>query len=646
MTTKRLTETMNIDKMWLDLSNWPTVLFDNLSPEEQELFLIRKNVIDLYIKNECLVKDIATNSGISRHEVRRLVIRCLQDDGSGKIWGYRGLIPQKRVSSYKRTKSIDEIRSVDEKYTGAFKLLLDNYPVIGDKIIDFYLHRRKDIIIDNRISVKYLHRHFINTCRSVGLNINNYPFTTKDMGRRSLYRYIKEIDCLYFPQSTKRNGDDAFRHALSTGIGEKNNAMIIRPFERVQFDGHRIDAILSITHTTIEGDEVTEELDRIWLLVIMDVATRAIIGHHLCLYREYSSGDVLHCIKNAIVPKKLRELKIPGLKYPVGYGFPSLAIPETQWALWEEFCYDNAKANLAGIVTDRLTHIVGCSTNAGPVNMPERRSLVERVFGTLEDNGYHRLPNTTGSNPDDPRRRNPEKKAKEFKISAEEFEELTEILIANYNLTYHEGINNKTPIECMQQRIEKGMFPRTMPSEQQNEVVFFMQKVQRKVVGDISTGRRPFINYEGVEYRNDVLSKSPNLIGTKLDLLVNIDDIRILRAYLPDGSEFGLLTATGKWGVRPHSLKTRKVINSLRNKNEFQITTFVDPIDVYQHYLESKSVKSKVPRNKLAELKRRKENDVNGNKNSDIKNPETINSKCNSIDDNEITNLNFKTINY
>ena len=51
-----------------------------------------------------------------------------------------------------------------------------------------------------------------------------------------------------------------------------------------------------------------------------------------------------------------------------------------------------------------LTRVVGSGVNAGPVNMPERRQFVERFFGVLEENGFHRLPSTVGSNPSDARR--------------------------------------------------------------------------------------------------------------------------------------------------------------------------------------------------------------------------------------------------
>lgn len=85
----------------------------------------------------------------------------------------------------------------------------------------------------------------------------------------------------------------------------------------------------------------------------------------------------------------------------------------------------------------------------------------------------------------------------------------------------------------------------------------------RTVRGNISTGKRPIINYEGAEYRNDTLAEDYSLVGLKLTFEIDTEDLRIIRAFLPDGSELGLLTARGKWGIIKHSLRQRKAINKL-----------------------------------------------------------------------------------
>ncbi|MDN9012656.1 hypothetical protein [Brevibacillus laterosporus] len=306
------------------------------------------------------------------------------------------------------------------------------------------------------------------------------------------------------------------------------------PFQRVEFDGHCIDLILTLTFQNQYGDDCTDTIERIWLLVILDVATRVVLGYHISIASQYSSSDVLSCIRNAIEPGHLKNLTIPGLKFPINGGFHWQVIPQTQWALWNEFSYDNGKANLAKIVTDRLSKIVGCATNSGPVYMPERRPFVERFFGILEECGYHRLLNTTGSNSSDPRRNNPEKMALKYSMNVEELEQVTAVLIANYNRTPHSGLGNLTPLEVMEQRVMKGMEPRILPDESRNEVGFFEMSISRTIRGSLKNGKRPYISFEGVEYRNDLVSSSFDLIGQQIFLLVNTQDLRFLSLAMVD----------------------------------------------------------------------------------------------------------------
>jgi YD repeat-containing protein len=136
------------------------------------------------------------------------------------------------------------------------------------------------------------------------------------------------------------------------------------------------------------------------------------------------------------------------------------------------------------------------------------------------------------------------------------------------------------------------------------ETVFLSLSASRVVQGKIEAGKRPFVYYEGVEYRSEVLARSTGLIGTKLDLLINIDDLRVIRAFFPDGTPFGLLTAVGKWGITPHSLQVRKQINRLKKRMLLHYTNQDDPIDCYHKYLQEQSKTKRSSRNRLAKLQR------------------------------------------
>lgn len=570
---------------YFDTSKWPQVLVENLKPEDKETFLRRKEAVDYFMNGTVSLQEIKNTTGIDRQEVYTYVDRCLQFDETGTVWGYRALIPQRRIKNYTR-KSLPSLHK-PTSYTGAFQLLLETYPSLKQLIDETYLATNRRRPNEKIIRVKHLHKKFVAECRKIGIKPSEYPFTNRDFGKRALERYVKKLESEQYDQAVNRFGEDAARYASTTGAADIHNPMTKMPFERVYFDGHRIDAMFTITYHTIEGDEITVVVNRLWILTIVDDSTRSVLGHYISLNKEYTAEDVLKCIRNAIEPWKPKQLTIPGLKYPENGGYPSAVIAETEWGLWDEILFDNAKANLANIVRERLTRSIGCDVNAGPVKTPVRRYVVERFYRTLEENGYQRLPSSTGSHPKDPRRNKPEENALYYNISIEHLEELTDVLLANYNNTPHEAIYNMTPLEIMQSRLARENTVREMPVEKRDEIMFLNLKVQRTIRGNKTTGKRPYIVYEGVPYRNDIISRTPDLIGTTLDLLVNVEDLRFLRAFLPDGSELGLLKATGKWGVTPHSLQLRKAINQARNKKLIHYTSTDDPIEIYRNYLHS-----------------------------------------------------------
>lgn len=605
MSRKRIFDIVNLDPIYLDINNWPIVNVLELKGEKLKVYRNRERAVSLYMQNNASLQEIKEETGIDAKEVRDFVRRCLTyDPKSNIIWGFRALIPSKRISEYKRKQKTNNNSQKPLGLNGAFKDLLRNYPEIDKIIIAAYLRRRDANVKRPKLSGDEIHRLFLKQCEYEGIGLHQYPFNTEDKAFRSLYRYFKEIDHRYYSEAVKLYGEKSAKSARYRGNKTDDELILNRPYQRVQFDGHKIDAMFTITFTTPEGDTITEVIERIWLLVIVDVATRAILGHHLCLNKEYNLDDVLHCIRNSIIPYEKIEFTIPGLSYHQAGGIPSAEIPEAAWALWNEFSIDNGKPNLANQVKDRLYQVVECTVNPGPVDTPEVRGIIERLFRSLEVMGYHKLVSTTGSNPSDPIRNNPEHQAKKYDISISDLEELTHVLISDYNGIPHSGVRNLTPLQVMKQRIERGMEPRLLEPEKRKEAIFFSLQTKRKINGDITQGKRPFIYFEGVPYRNDVLSNSTNLVGQELTLLVNTDDIRTIRAFFSDGSELGYLRAYGIWGITPHSLRTRKAINKLKKDRKIFFNQYQNPFEIYHEYITQKAKTNKGQRNKLAQYQR------------------------------------------
>ncbi|WP_157895401.1 hypothetical protein [Verrucomicrobium sp. GAS474] len=130
-------------------------------------------------------------------------------------------------------------------------------------------------------------------------------------------------------------------------------------------------------------------------------------------------------------------------------------------------------------------------------------------------------------------------------------------------------------------------------------------RVERTVRGCLKKGRRPYVEFEGVRYQNEVLSKSPSLVTKQISIFIDIDDLRMVKAFFPDGQELGTLVARGGWAIRAHDLATRRAINQLRYRKLIQFVDTEDPIEIYLKYLNETAGESKKARTKLAHIQKK-----------------------------------------
>lgn len=371
---------MNSNKSDICRENWPSVNVDNMEEEIKVLFLNRKNAIDTLIEGEISVEEIVQKYKIAKSELYRFLNRCLTLNEKGTPYGYVALIPYIRINDYQRIEPINgfEIEGNSIKLTGAFGRLLMSYPELNELIIDLVFPKRKDGPQSTYNRPKEIHKKFFNKCKELRISPEkgDYPFNTKDFAKRSLYRYVKLLKEINPKKAVQDFGDSATTLFNTTGVGDMNN-IIERPFERVEFDGHKLDITLAIRYTTLEGDEVVQVLYRIWILAIIDCATTVTLGYHICLDEEYSALDVLQCYMKSIFPHQAPEFTIKGLNVP-DKGYHSQVIPEAKFAIWDEIAMDNAKANRAKIVEEKTKIILKSRLNFGPVGTPTRRPNIEK----------------------------------------------------------------------------------------------------------------------------------------------------------------------------------------------------------------------------------------------------------------------------
>jgi transposase InsO family protein len=580
-----------------------------MDDETKKKFKRREKAVDLFLSGTKL-KKIEELTGIKSSHIVEFVEKCYSLDENGSQWGYVALIP------YNHTK----------QKKGSFENLMDEYPDIRDYLIFEYYSAKKKW---NKFpSYTELHKSMLKKLHSKGLTELDYPFCTKLKGYRSMVTFLNNYSDTHPLEA--RISKDAKQLFIDTDFSQSIDSASKRPFAKIEIDGHKIDALFSVEIRNEHGDKIFVPATRIWIIVAIDTATKAILGYHISVSENYNRFDILECINNAIKPHEIFEFKYFDTSQNKIDGFHTIYIPETEWAIIDEIALDNALAHLSKDLLENL-ETYKINVNFGPVATPTRRPVVERFFKTLEERGFHKLPSTTGSDTSDIRRNKPEKEAISFEITLQEIKEIAEITISNYNKSPHSGLDGFTPLEIMNQRIQRGLLPSyVLKKEREN---FSIMKIYqtRKVQGNKKKGIRPYINFEGFRYAGNVLSSDYSILGDYITLEINPADIRQINVFLDNGAPIGKITIKGKQIEKPISLKNTQLIKKYMKEKMLQSNNLGDVIDEFTDDLKDKAITNKRSATRLASI----QNDIQKH------NPE-FSLDIQNIDENETAELKSK----
>ena len=588
-----------------ELETWPTVDHSALDEPRRATYLQRAEAMRLFVLADDLsLTEIEARTGVSRRTFTRMLARCITFHADGRIQGFRALIPHARLKSYTRTVPV-LISANGGNTSGAFSQLLTCYPQIATWLARMVRNRarptngRREV----RQNLRRIHKQFLDKCRELNITAAQYPFNRDHQGKRSLAAHIKRLVNASFDTAAADAGAHHIGRAWSSDI-ETMKKPVTRPYEAVEFDGHKIDVRLTVRVLDPFGFEIRYEIGRIWILVIMDVATRAVLGYTLALGVEYTKDDAVQALQAALIPQRRRELKIPGLTYRPEGGMPSELMPDLQYACWDWFRCDNAKAHLSEHTLQCLTEVVGSWPDLGPAGEPNERSYVERFFGLVAEHMAHRLPGTTGSNPQDVCRAlgDPGRDTR-LLIRLDELEEIVDVIIFDYNGESHDGLGGRTPLEAMRYFLTKHSEPvRTLARARRNDVVLLQESRVATVKGNAAKAVRPHINFHGARYSSDVLSGNAALIGKKLRIYFDARDLRRVRAYFENGDELGVLIAARPWCFTAHSLRIRREILRLRALGKLRYREGDDAVEAWANYKRKQAPRSRRAARDLARL--------------------------------------------
>ncbi len=581
-----------------DPDTWPRVSVDALPSDKQEEFTRNRKAIRAFVGGASYA-EIEAETSLTPSSVRKIFQRCVTSDGAGDIMGERGLVPYARLKVYVRSTRVErDIESGRGHCAGALQQVFDRFPEIERKLTASVLKQAGGKkIVEARISLVDLQTMFLDECRDRGLEERHeWPFNTHSLARSSISLFVQRLADEQPERFIRaRHGEDA--HLMSeTGRGVASLLLPQTAYDVVGLDELTFDAIGTVAIDVPGGGVQDIAVERVGIVLVVEFSAKPVLSWHAYYSAAAKASDVRSAVQKALNPWVARELTVPGVAYGMpNAGYPSGLLPQLAFHPWAVLVIDNLLAHQhMGLLSD-LQDTLGCLINLGPVKRWYRRAVLERAIKELLVNSAQRLPSTTGSHPNDPRKGNPVEAAVKLRIRWKHVLEIVEVALAQMNATPNEGIGMLAPIDLLRQLtsdVSQPFLLRPLPKSSQTPTCVQLEYAMARVCGSRAKGRRPYINLDRAHYTNPRLAISWDLIGTQIRIGINEEKYRsVTAANSKTGEELGDLMAQGGWGRTEHSRADRKAINRLRDRKILVFANHVDPIPLYFDHLRGLSLK-------------------------------------------------------
>jgi transposase InsO family protein len=579
-----------IDGQEIDTSCWPSPDIGALSDSARAKYLARREAVILYLEGASEEK-IRQRASIGLKQVYRLIReRCIHTHEDGLPYGWRALIAHARINPYRRQSKL-RVDKWGHGAAGAMQVLLFKEPELA-KALDKHILRvaKGESLEEIKRGPKRISDWLIKELRRLGYEVRNeWPFNVRSTGYWAIYRYYKALLAANPHRAAGIIGGPSLQRKLRAGDGVDRPVKEV--LQRIEMDAHKLDGLFCVMMPQLGGGWKPKMVHRLWVTVVLDVVSRAVLGYHLSVGKEVSKEDVLNTIKSALTRWEKRILHFSDVAYQEEAALPSAVRDDWVGLCWNETSVDGALAETCKTVRTVLNDVVGSElldpTNSFSVRRTlDDRPFIEAFFRTLGSRGFQRLSNTTGGKHQDKKGRKPDEVALNSQFQYEYAEELLDVLIANYNATPHSALGNRSPLDFLQFALSRPDVEVRRADPAMVEDTFSFRKICT-VKGGASEGRAPYINFVNARYSGDTLSNRHDLVGRKVWVINHLQyDARVVRCTTLDGHSVGILRAAPPWHVTPHSLRVRRASCALEQRGMFAFDEGCDGVKLLIDFVE------------------------------------------------------------
>lgn len=342
----------------IDAAQWATPDEGALEGAKRTLYLGRKQAVSLYLGGAD-AETIKERTSIGSKQTYRLIReRCLEIHPDSQPYEWRGLVPYFRLRPYTRSRKV-HVDRFGGGAAGAFEALLNRHPALR-AAFDAHIRSRPSGkgLVEMKRSKRRHCAWFLSELRGLGYEARGeWPFNTASQGYSSVCRYVDRV-LKADPKSlaTVVGGADL---ALKLRTGDGTNRPVLKFMQRVEMDAHKLDGRFCVA-LPLMGDGYREKIvHRLWVIVIFEVVSRAVVGYYLSMRREVSSDDVLRAVKRGLRPWYLRPVSFCETPYFAGAGLLSVLGADFVALCWDETSVDGALAETCQHVRVALRDAVG-----------------------------------------------------------------------------------------------------------------------------------------------------------------------------------------------------------------------------------------------------------------------------------------------
>ncbi len=573
-----------------DLREWPGYDDSRLSPSVRKRFCNLRDAITLYMAGAPL-PEVMQLAKIKERQFHRIFAKCLLPQESGEIAGFRALVKGFSSQSSKRTAPLAASPGAKAGFGGMFRKVLHDHPDIEKGLIAILSGYGTKGLTVNRVMFRTLHRGFVKLCQASDIKDNEYPLCTKERARRALRSWV---DTDYIPKHATRyisreyGKDAAVQAAFAEGTGDadqRSGGYDEWVIDEVTID---LDAIYEIPNG--QGDWEFVKLRRFQQLRVINRGPGATLASRQIYAPQASAHDISMALWDAVNGPPEVNPVIDGVMLEPGAGYPATKIAELRFAIPRIVYLDNALSHLADHVQHIVTQLFGGIAMLGKPATPRERADIESQFARMAARVLHQLPSTTGSGPKDPLRKS-SAVSPERRVRAEVLEQCLDAYTQNENALPSAGSSHISALDRLRRRIESGALKPTYLPIDKRKAYYFCRPHRVVIKMDLSSGRRPYINYLYQRYSSRQLCNSFDLKGKAMLIRADFRNLRTVMLFYEDGTEFGPISVLGYWGTFPHDARIRRLFGKFKREGELGPRADDMPLEALFAHLRKRAVR-------------------------------------------------------